>query len=70
MAYDNFNPMLQQARIFSILSRCLKGTKIINSPSHFVLADNLRGEVPVLLGGFLENPPISVVSLNRLTTGK
>jgi hypothetical protein len=27
MAYDNFNPMLQQARKYSILSCCLKGTK-------------------------------------------
>jgi hypothetical protein len=49
MAYDNFNRMLLQA----ILSRYLKGTKTINSLSHFFLADNLRGEVPVLLCGFL-----------------
>jgi hypothetical protein len=54
MAYDNYNPMLQQARIYSILSCCFKGTKTINSPSHLVLADNLRG--PSLSGWVLVKP--------------
>jgi hypothetical protein len=44
MAYDNFNPMLQQARKYSILSCCLKGTKTIDSPSHFVFATEARSQ--------------------------
>jgi hypothetical protein len=33
-AYDNFNPMLQHARKYSILSHRLIGNKTFNSPSH------------------------------------